>query len=35
MADRTQKKYKNVKILNREGGEIIRCANNMFTTTTV
>jgi hypothetical protein len=35
MADRTQKKYKNVRILNRQGGEIIRCANNMFTKTTV
>jgi hypothetical protein len=26
---------KNVRILNRQGGEIIRCANNMFTKTTV
>jgi hypothetical protein len=30
MADRTQKMDKNVRILNRQGGEIIRCANNMF-----
>jgi hypothetical protein len=35
MADRTQKMDKNVRILNRQGGEIIRCANNMFTTMTV
>ncbi len=30
MADQTQKMDKDVRILNRQGGEIIRCANNMF-----